>query len=80
MAHAMAKGKVFIVNKREEISRGIWKNSEQREKNRLNRPADWTWLGLSVREGRITREHSENGSSGGGVALVDYFGEESLGR
>lgn len=38
------------MNKREKVSRDIWKSVEQREKE-----ADWTWPGLSTREGRLAR-------------------------
>lgn len=44
----MVKGNVHITGKREKISRGTWKGTEQREKN-----ADWIWPGLSVREGKL---------------------------
>lgn len=41
--------KVFTVNNREKMSRGIWKSPDQRR----HRETDWSWPGLPARERRI---------------------------
>lgn len=48
----MVKGEVLVVNKKEKMSRGIYKSPEQSKGE-----ADWTWPRLSVRDGRTAGEN-----------------------
>lgn len=68
----MVKGKVFVVNQRGKISRGIWRGPEQREKKAESRKRTGDGQAVLQEKGGESGSGSESGWTNHHVECKDY--------